>query len=72
MLVGTGRYKALTARILAARNILTDTTDFGQLELRLAVIALEATLYALVPWHLLILHHPWLRVIVCVWSTSYR
>lgn len=46
MLVSTCRYKPLLARVTSVvlAHVLTDTTNLGQLELRLAVVALEATL----------------------------
>ena len=46
MLVSTCRYKPLLTRVtpVVLAHVLTDTTNLGQLELRLAVVALEATL----------------------------
>ena len=60
----------MASGILAAWDVLTDTTDFRQLELWLAVIALQA-LVSLYSRHLLVGHHSWLWVVVRVWATSH-
>ena len=60
----------MASGVLAAWDVLTDTTDFRQLELWLAVITLQA-LVSLDSRHLLIRHHSRLWVVVRVWATSY-
>ena len=72
MLVCTCWHETLAAGVSASRHILTDTANLWQLELRLAVVALQALITLDCDDWLLLLHpHVTLWVVVRIWPTSH-
>ena len=69
VLVRPPGHQPLVTGALRTWDFLTDTTDFWQLQLRLAVVMFEPLV--LDNWHLLVGHHARLRVVVRVRAASH-